>query len=130
MNKFPKEAPETAPHIKQLAKEVWEQLGCKDDLTKRFIEVLFLAVKVFDWKQQNYGVQNIQRGGANGVRFRLGDKISRLDNLMPKNENPDSESIEDTFGDAGNYGFIGLMCRYGFWPGVASSSDAGMNKLK
>lgn len=122
MNKFPAVPPEFRPDQDQFVKEVYEYLGCKDILTKAFIRATFVAIKVFDFKQQNYGVQNIQRGGANGVRLRLGDKISRLDNLMSKGENPIEEPIEDTFGDVGVYGLIGLLCRWGWWPGVEAAT--------
>ena len=120
MNKFPADAPSVGPHEAQFAKEVWEYLGCKDILTRKFIQVCFVAIKVFDFKQRHYGEKNIQRGGADGVRIRLGDKISRLDRLMAAGESPEEEPIEDTFGDIGNYGLIGLMASWGWWPGVAA----------
>ncbi len=123
MNKFPAVAPVHRPDQVQFAKEVWEHLGCKDPLTKKFIEVVFVAIKVFDWKQSQYGSGNIRRAGARGVVTRLGDKVSRLENLMAKNESPVEEPIEDSFGDSGNYGLIGLMCRWGWWPGVPAATE-------
>lgn len=128
MKSFPAAAPEIRPDQSQFAKEVWEHLGCKDILTRKFIQVCFVAIKVFDWKQGNYGEKNIQRGGADGVRVRLGDKIARLDHLMPKGESPEAEPIEDTFGDVGNYGLIGLMCRWGWWPGVPARETEASTK--
>jgi hypothetical protein len=115
MNSFPQTF-EAKPQERQFAKEVAEYLGCKDPMTVNFILAVFTGIRVFDWKQQRYGVKNIARGGDRGVVTRLGDKVSRLENLLAKEENPVDESIEDTFGDAGVYGFIGLLWRWGIWP--------------
>lgn len=120
MEKFPARAPEVAPQHQQLAKEVWQALGCKDPLTKKFIQVVFLAIKVFDYKQARYGTGNISRNGGMGVTIRLGDKLERIENMIGKPMDP-SEPVEDSFGDVGNYGFIGLMCRYGWWPDVPAA---------
>lgn len=118
MKNFPAAAPDFRPDQIQFAKEVADHLGCKDPLTRKFILVCFVAIRVFDWKQSSYGCGNIQRAGTPGVVTRIGDKCSRLENLMRKGESPEGEPLEDTFGDVGNYGFIGLMCRWGLWPGV------------
>lgn len=118
MNKFPATPPDPRPDQVQFAKEIWEQLGCKDQLTKKFIHATLTAIRVFDWKQQRYGTENIAAAGDFGVRLRLNDKTARLTNLMKKNMEPADETIEDSFGDAAVYGLIGLMCRWGWWPGV------------
>lgn len=117
MKSFPAQY-QPKPQDRQMAKELCDSLGCKDVLTVSFVCVLFQAIKVFDWKQSQYGCGNIARAGAKGVVTRLGDKVSRLENLTAKDEEPVDEPIEDSFGDSGNYGFIGLMCRWGLWPGV------------
>ena len=118
MEKFPVVF-EDKLHLAQLAKEVWEALGCKDPLTRAFIRVAFVAFQVFDWKQRQYGTRNIAQKGAEGIVTRLWDKVSRIDNIYEKGkqDEPAGETVEDTFGDIGNYGLIGLMCRYGLWPG-------------
>lgn len=118
MEKFPVVL-EEKPHLAQLAKEVWEALGCKDPLTRAFIRVVFVAIRVFDWKQNSYGTRNIAAKGAQGVVTRLNDKLARLDNLYDKGLQNEGggKPVEDNFGDIGNYGLIGLMCRYGLWPG-------------
>ena len=118
LDKFPKQPPGLKSHDAPVVLYVWEALGCKDHLTKSFIRVAFFAIRVFDWKQQHYGVKNIARAGWDGVRIRLGDKVSRLDNLAQTGEDGGDEGIEDTLGDCGVYGLIGLMCRWGLWPGV------------
>lgn len=118
MNKFPAAPPEPRPDQVQFAKEIWEQLGCKDPLTRKFIQAALVAIRIFDWKQQRYGTQNIAAAGDHGVRLRLSDKAARLMNLMKTNQEPEDETVEDSFGDASVYGIIGLMCRWGWWPGV------------
>lgn len=124
MDKFPVGL-EDKPHTAQLAKEVWEALGCKDPLTRTFIRVVFVAVQVFDWKQQMYGTKNIAQKGAKGVVTRLWDKVSRLDNIYEKGQQDtvSGEPVEDTFGDSGVYGIIGLMCRYKLWPGSPEQAE-------
>ena len=118
MNSFSKTLPEQRPDEAQYAKEIWQTLGCQDPLTKSFIRMAILAIKVFDFKQTRYGTGNIAAGGELGVRLRLSDKSARLMNLMKKGAEPEDETVEDTFGDVGVYGLIGLMARYGLWPGV------------
>lgn len=118
MHKFP-DSVEDKPHMVQLAKEVWESLGCKDPLTRAFIRTTFIAIQVFDWKQGKYGTKNIAAKGGKGVVTRLTDKLSRLDNMYETGQDAreDNEGVEDSFGDIGNYGLIGLMCRWKMWPG-------------
>lgn len=113
MNSFPAVPPETRSDQAQFAKEIWEYLGCRDPLTQRFILACLQAIRVFDWKQQRYGTENIAAAGEVGVRTRLSDKAARLMNLMKRGLEPADETVEDTFGDAGVYGIIGLMCRWG-----------------
>lgn len=124
MNKFPAEPPEIRPEQAQFVKEVFDYLGCKDQLTKKFIAAVFTAITVFDFKQQRYGVDNTASGGEAGVRIRLNDKAARLANLMKKGLEPEDETIEDSFGDSGVYGIIGLMCRWGWWPGVEAAKPS------
>ena len=124
-NSFPKTL-ETAPHLDQLAKEVAEALGCKEQLTRIFIRATFVAIRVFDYKQSNYGPGNIAKFGYPGVVVRASDKFERLANLLKKQlygqgGEPVDETIEDTLGDQANYGLIALMCRWGVWPGVPAA---------
>lgn len=118
MNKFPADAPEQQPQHAQFVKEIWEALGCKDPLTKQYIRVALIGVRVFDYKQQRYGTGNIAEGGFGGLVTRMQDKISRIKHLLGLGHNPEDEPIEDSSGDLGVYGHIGLMVRWGLWPGV------------
>ena len=70
-------------------------------------------------KQEDYGPLNIARapgGPLNGLRVRIFDKISRINNLIDENQDPKHESLRDSFLDLANYGIIALMVLDGTWP--------------
>ena len=70
-------------------------------------------------KQEDYGPLNIARapgGPLNGLRVRIYDKISRINNLIDENQDPKHESLRDSFLDLANYGIIALMVLDGTWP--------------
>ncbi len=76
---------------------------------------------VFCEKQADYGPTNIGVGGTHGITVRLGDKVSRLFELMGLTERenagkPANESIRDTMVDIGDYGIIGMIVLDGEWP--------------
>ncbi len=76
---------------------------------------------VFCKKQADYGPTNIGVGGTQGITVRLGDKISRLFELLglTDRENPGkpaNESVRDTMVDIGDYGIIGMIVLDGEWP--------------
>ena len=69
-------------------------------------------------KQRDYGKLNIWNspGGAiNGIMVRMSDKMERLKNLIYNSQDPNHESIEDSFIDIANYAVIALMCERGKW---------------
>ena len=70
-------------------------------------------------KQRDYGPLNIANapGGAlNGLRVRIFDKVSRINNLIDTGKTPENESLRDSFIDLANYGLIALMVLDGVWP--------------
>ena len=70
-------------------------------------------------KQKDYGPLNIAYapGGAlNGLRVRIFDKVSRINNLIDTGARPEHESLRDSFIDLANYGLIALMVLDGVWP--------------
>lgn len=72
-------------------------------------------------KQRDYGSHNIAGapGGAmNGLLVRMHDKLARIVNLVKKNENPNHESIKDSFSDLANYCIIAIMVINGWWEGA------------
>ena len=64
--------------FKDLADELFIRLKCSDELTKKFIEVMLINMKVFDHKQRRYGSGNISEFGETGVMIRVNDKINSV----------------------------------------------------
>lgn len=71
-------------------------------------------VATLDRKQRDYGSRNISEFGEFGILMRVWDKICRLKNLMGK-ENPQNESIDDSWLDMANYAIIAILVRRGIW---------------
>lgn len=77
------------------------------------------AVEVLVKKQMDYGPKNISHspgGPINGLRVRMHDKLSRINNLIESGATPENESLRDSFLDMMNYSAIGLMVLDGDWP--------------
>jgi hypothetical protein len=60
-------------------------------------------------KQRDYGHDNIQRFGCDGLLVRVHDKVARLENLLSSNAFPQNEPVIDTFADIIGYSAIGIM---------------------
>jgi hypothetical protein len=122
----------TADKSGQIVVGDWADLatGVSGDLEieQGFLRVLHEMYTLFCAKHHDYGRNNISVGGLHGVTIRLGDKTSRLFNLMGISEGAHSgdgsapavkgEALEDSFFDLGNYGPIGVMLARGWWPRV------------
>ena len=93
-----------------------------------FLRVLQEMYQLFCRKHHDYGRNNISVGGLHGVTIRIGDKTSRLYNLLGISDGAHQgtmpapavkgEAIEDSFFDLGNYGPIGIMLARGWWERV------------
>lgn len=71
-------------------------------------------------KHKDYGPKNISEspgGPLNGLRVRMHDKLARINNLVDSKDNPQHESLEDSFKDMANYAVIGLLVLRGQWEG-------------
>lgn len=69
-------------------------------------------------KHKDYGPKNIAEspgGPLNGLRVRMHDKLARINNLIDKKQQPENESLEDSFKDMANYAIIGLLVLRGKW---------------
>jgi hypothetical protein len=63
-------------------------------------------------KQNDYGKNNILKcpvGAEMGLIVRLSDKLNRLANLYQSGQEPNNESLLDTWLDICGYGLIGMM---------------------
>jgi hypothetical protein len=70
-------------------------------------------------KQTDYGPGNIANspgGPLNGLRVRIFDKVSRINNLIDSGKEPENESLHDSFLDLANYAIIALMVLNDEWP--------------
>ncbi len=55
-------------------------------------------------------------GPLNGLRVRMHDKISRINNLIDSGATPENESLKDSFLDLANYSIIAMMVLDEEWP--------------
>lgn len=72
-------------------------------------------LQVFLQKHKDYGKGNILEIGEMGIAFRLAEKVSRLKNLLGKNDGPVNESLEDTWTDIAVYAVIAKLFRKGLF---------------
>lgn len=70
-------------------------------------------VELLASKQHDYGHNNIDKFGSNGVRVRLWDKIARYENLVLRHGTSMNESVQDTLKDIVGYCTIYAMVRNG-----------------
>lgn len=87
-----------------------------EDMAK---EYYYEAQKVLVKKQLDYGPKNISQspgGPLNGLRVRMHDKLSRINNLIDSGATPENESLRDSFLDMLNYSAIAMMVLDGDWP--------------
>jgi hypothetical protein len=66
-------------------------------------------------KQNDYGYENINRFGRDGILVRMHDKIARIENLADRIDMPSNESLADSFVDLVGYSIIGMMWEYEIW---------------
>lgn len=79
-------------------------------------------VALLSRKQHDYGHENIQRFGLQGVLVRLWDKISRYENLTKHDWNVKNEPVQDTLIDMIGYCAIYVMILNN-WFGFPLESD-------
>lgn len=87
------------------------------DFEAAVLEVFDGARNVLLSKHADYGSKNIAAapGGAlNGLRVRMHDKIARINHLV--DQQPENESLRDSFLDLANYALIGVLVLDGDWP--------------
>lgn len=87
----------------------------EEDVRIIYDELMSILLK----KHKDYGPRNIADapGGAlNGLRVRIHDKLARINNLIDKGSNqPEYESLEDSFADMANYAIIGMLVLRDKW---------------
>jgi len=87
----------------------------EDDVRIVYDELMSILIR----KHKDYGARNIADapGGAlNGLRVRIHDKTARINNLIDTGSNqPEYESLEDSFKDLANYAIIALLVLRDKW---------------
>lgn len=79
-------------------------------------------------KMLDYGINNMKAGtnleteedvkfALTGIWFRISDKMARWKNLTMNGENPNYESLYDTFMDIANYAIFAKLISRGLWSG-------------
>ena len=76
--------------------------------------------KVFAEKQADYGPNNIKIHGNKrlsllGIAIRSNDKIQRVLNLLDNGQEPNNESLEDSFLDLANYAYMACILMRDKW---------------
>ena len=69
-------------------------------------------------KHRDYGPRNIADapGGAiNGLRVRMHDNLASINKLVDSKNEPEHESLEDSFKDMSNYAIIGMLLLRDKW---------------
>lgn len=85
-----------------------------------FRDILNDEYILFAMKQADYGPGNISMNGNKtlallGLGVRMNDKTQRILNLTHKSEEPNNESLEDSFKDISIYGVIGQILLKDKW---------------
>ena len=80
-------------------------------LDEAFSQVCSNLLKIFIRKHRDYGKDNILDTGEMGIIFRINDKVNRLRNLEQNNQEPQNESIEETWSDIAIYAIIAILYR-------------------
>lgn len=82
-------------------------------LDEAFEQVCKEISDLFVKKHHDYGKENILEIEELGIALRIQEKVSRIKNLMLKQERPTNESLEDSWNDIAVYAVIALLYRRG-----------------
>ena len=96
------------------------------ETTKTFQDMQFEQWELFCKKQKDYGPGNISVGtnletdeevklALMGLWFKMNDKIQRLKQLVIHNQDPENESLMDSFMDLANYALIAQLVKKQVW---------------
>ena len=96
------------------------------ETTKMFQDTQFEQWELFCKKQKDYGPKNISVGtnletdeevklALTGLWFRMNDKMQRFQQIVMNNQEPENESLMDTFTDLANYAIIAQLVQEKIW---------------
>ena len=96
------------------------------ETAKMFQDIQFSQWDLFCKKQKDYGPKNISVGtnletdeevklALTGLWFRMNDKMQRFQQIVMNNQEPENESLMDTFMDIANYALIAQLVKEKVW---------------
>ena len=96
------------------------------ETSKTFQDIQFNQWQLFCKKQKDYGPGNISVGtnletdeevklALMALWFKMNDKIQRLKQLVIHNQEPENESLMDSFMDLANYALIAQLVKKQVW---------------
>ena len=96
------------------------------ETSKMFQDIQYKQWELFCKKQKDYGPGNISVGtnletdeevklALMGLWFKMNDKIQRLKQLVIHNQEPENESLMDSFMDLANYALISQLVKKQVW---------------
>ena len=96
------------------------------DTSKSFQDFQFAQWELFCKKQKDYGPSNISVGtnldteedvkiALTGLWFRMNDKMQRFKQIVLNDQDPENESLMDTFMDLANYAIIAQLVKEQNW---------------
>ena len=96
------------------------------ETSKMFQDMQFEQWELFCKKQKDYGPKNISVGSnleteeevnlaLTGLWFRMNDKMQRFQQIVINNQEPENESLMDTFMDLANYALIAQLVKEKVW---------------
>ena len=96
------------------------------ETSKMFQDIQYKQWELFCKKQKDYGPKNISVGSnleteeevklaLTGLWFRMNDKMQRFQQIVINNQEPENESLMDTFMDLANYALIAQLVKEKVW---------------
>ena len=116
----------TGLHYKELDGAISFIMEKYPETSKMFQDIQFNQWELFCKKQKDYGPKNISVGtnleteeevklALTGLWFRMNDKMQRFQQIVINNQEPENESLMDTFMDLANYAIIAQLVKEKAW---------------
>jgi hypothetical protein len=84
-------------------------------LDQAFEEVNSELLEMFLKKHKDYGKGNILANKELGIAMRISEKVERAKHLLVTGQDPQNETIDETWIDIATYAVIGVMYRRGWF---------------
>jgi len=92
-------------------------------LDEAFADINDELLLMFLKKHKDYGKGNILANKELGISMRISEKVERLKHLLMTNQDPENESIEETWVDIAVYAVIGVLFRRGHFQNLEVNPD-------